>query len=211
MQAGFPPRPFPRRGLYLLTPDGADSEALAARVRPLLAHTAGVQYRNKRADAAQRLQEAQALRALCGEAGTCFIVNDDAELALAVQADGVHLGQGDGAVAAARALLGAARVIGVTCHDRLDLAERAVAEGADYIAFGALFPSSTKPDVPRADAALFAQAASLGVPKVAIGGITPDNVAAALAAGADLVAVIGSVFDAPDPVAAARAMAEAFP
>lgn len=205
------PLPFPARGLYLLTPDADDSAELLAKVAPLLPWTAALQYRNKRAtDATVRLLEARALRQLCAEAGTCFIVNDDARLALAVQADGVHLGQGDGSVAAARALLGDARSIGVTCHDRFALARQAVADGADYIAFGTMFASATKPSLPRATPSLFARAAALGVPKVAIGGISPDNVAQVVAAGADLAAVIAGVFDAPDPVAAARSCAAAF-
>lgn len=204
------PRPFPARGLYLLTPDAAEGGRLLERVRPVINHAACLQYRNKRANPVQRLREAHALRALCADAGVCFIVNDDVHLAKTVGADGVHLGQGDGDVRAARGLLGQARSIGVTCHDRLDLARKAHEEGADYIAFGALFVSTTKPDVPRAMPDLFAQARPLGLPMVAIGGISPDNVKQARAAGADLVAVIGGVFDAPDPAAAAHAIASAF-
>lgn len=210
----MPPAPlpiaFPAHGLYLVTPDSDDSSTLLERVAPLLPHAACLQYRNKRAlDPTQRLLEAHSLRVLCAEAGVCFIVNDDPLLARQVEADGVHLGQGDGEVAAARRLLGDARCIGVTCHDQWPLARQAVAEGADYVAFGAMFPSTTKPDAPRATPQLFMRAAALGVPKVAIGGITPDNAGQAMAAGADLAAVIAGVFDAPDPLAAARACAAA--
>lgn len=204
-------RSFPRRGLYLITPDADDSATLLARVTEVLPHAAALQYRNKRAaDDGQRLHEARALRALCERHGVCFIVNDDARLALAVDADGVHLGRDDGQLAHARALLGEPRCIGASCYDSLQQARDAVAAGADYIAFGALFASSTKPDAARATPALFAQAATLGVPKVAIGGISPDNARQAVAAGADVIAVIGAVFDAADPVSAARACAAAF-
>ncbi|MDO5506558.1 MAG: thiamine phosphate synthase [Pseudoxanthomonas suwonensis] len=204
------PLPFPERGLYLVTPDADDSAALLARVAPVLPWARCLQYRNKRADDTRRLLEARALRAMCADAGVCFIVNDDAHLARTVDADGVHLGQADGTVAAARALLGDERTIGVSCHDQWPLARDAVRAGADYVAFGAMFASSTKPDAPRATPPLFARAQALGVPKVAIGGISPDNVDQAVAADADLVAVIAGVFDAPDPVAAARACAAAF-
>ncbi len=201
---------FPRRGLYLITPDGGDSEALLARVEPLLPWAACLQYRNKRASPGQARIEAMRLGDACRRAGVCFIVNDAPQLAFDVEADGVHIGEDDGGIAAARALLGPSRAIGVSCYDDAGRARDAVAAGADYIAFGALFPSATKPHARRATPALFAAAASLGVPKVAIGGITPDNARGAIEAGADLIAVIGGVFDAPDPVAAARACAAAF-
>lgn len=202
--------PFPARGLYLITPDGDDSTVLLAQVTPLLPHADCLQYRNKRADATHRLREATALRAACAEEGVCFIVNDDAALALAVDADGVHLGEDDDGIEAARRLLGGQRSIGISCYDDIERARHAADAGANYIAFGALFPSSTKPHARRASPALFTEAATLGLPKVAIGGITPDNTPMAIAAGADLVAAIGGVFDAPDPVTAARACAAAF-
>ena len=201
---------FPARGLYLITPDHDDSDALLAQVTRLLPYAACLQYRNKRAGAAQRLREARDLRAACRSAGVFFIVNDDAALALAADADGVHLGDADGGIEAARALLGDGRAIGISCYDDIERARQATERGADYIAFGALFASSTKPNARRATPALFAEAKPLGLPMVAIGGITPDNTPFALAAGADLVAVIAGVFDAPNPLAAARAYAAAF-
>lgn len=204
------PIPFPARGLYLITPDDGDGDALLARVWAVLPYAACLQYRRKRADAAERQQEANALRALCRDSGTCFIVNDDPLLAREVDADGVHLGEDDGGILNARALLGADRSIGVSCYDDAALARSAAASGADYVAFGAIFPSSTKPHARRATPALFAATRDLGVPRVAIGGITPDNAPIAVAAGADLLAVIGGVFDAPDPMAAARTIAAAF-
>ncbi|MBE2212077.1 MAG: thiamine phosphate synthase [Xanthomonadaceae bacterium] len=201
---------FPERGLYLITPDDGDSEALIARVQPVLPFAACLQYRRKRTDGARRRDEAERLRALCHHMGVCFIVNDDPALAREVHADGVHLGEHDGGIISARALLGPDRCIGVSCYDDAALARTATAAGADYVAFGALFPSSTKPGARHATPALFAETRGLGVPRVAIGGITPDNARIAVAADADLVAVIGGVFDAPDPVAAARTIAAAF-
>ena len=201
---------FPRRGLYLITPGDGGQDALVARTQAVLPHAACLQYRRKGVGAAQRQQEAMLLRRLCSDADVCFIINDDPVLASAVNADGVHLGEDDGDIARARTLLGPGRSIGVSCYDDAMRARAAVAGGADYVAFGALFPSSTKPQARRATPALFAETRALGVPRVAIGGITPDNAPVAVAAGADIVAVIGGVFDAPDPVAAARAIASAF-
>ena len=204
------PTKFPRRGLYLITPDSDDSNTLIARVEAVLPFATCLQYRNKRATGERRETEATRVRAICGAAGAFFIINDDVELASRVGADGVHLGKDDGDIAAARALLGADVAIGASCYDDASFARTAVAAGADYVAFGAVFPSSTKPAARRASPALFAETATLGVPRVAIGGITPDNARQAVAAGADLLAVIGGVFDAPDPADAARRIASAF-
>ena len=197
-------------GLYLVTADEADDARLLARVEPLLAHAACLQYRNKRAPSAQRRRQADALRDACARHDVPFIVNDDPALAAAVGADGVHLGEHDGAIVAARALLGNDAIIGVSCYDDIALARAAAAQGADYLAFGAFFPSPTKPNARRASPELARAARHLGLPLVAIGGITPDNAPALLAAGIDLVAVISGVFDAPDPLAAARAYAACF-
>ena len=134
-----------------------------------------------------------------------FIVNDDVRLAREVGADGVHLGEHDGDIAAARVLLGDDAIIGVSCYDDLQRARDAATAGADYIAFGAFFPSSTKPNARRASPDLLRNSATFGLPRVAIGGIAPDNARSLVAAGADLVAVISGVFDAPDSIAAARA------
>lgn len=196
---------WPRRGLYLITPDSADTAALAARVEPLLAHAAWLQYRNKNADGGLRHGQAQALLALCRAHGVPLIVNDDAALAADIGADGAHLGEDDGDIAAARARLGDDAILGVSCYDSLERARRAAAAGADYVAFGAFFPSRTKIATRRATPALLRDSAALGLPRVAIGGITPDNAPALIAAGADLVAVVGGVFEADDPLAAARA------
>ncbi len=201
---------WPRRGLYLITPDGADTDALAARVAPLLAHAAWLQYRNKAADAALRREQARALLPLCRARGVPLIVNDDAALAADIGADGAHLGEDDGDIAAARALLGGDAILGVSCYDSLERAQRAAAAGADYVAFGAFFPSRTKAATRRAAPDLLRDSAALGLPRVAIGGITPDNAPALIAAGADLIAVVGGVFQAADPLAAARAYRNLF-
>jgi len=198
------------RGLYAITPDTADSDALLRRVRALLqGRPAALQYRNKLAGVAQRRFEAGALADLCRRHGVPLIVNDDVELALEVDAAGAHLGRDDGALTAARARLGP-RLLGASCYDSLERARSAVAQGVDYVAFGSVFASPTKPAAVRAPLSLFAAARALGVPRVAIGGITLDNAPALIAAGADCIAVISAVFDAPDAAAAARAFAQLF-
>ena len=198
------------RGIYLVTPDDPDSARLRSRVAAVLPHATWLQYRNKGADARLRREQAGMLQALCAGHGIPLIVNDDPSLAAAVGAAGVHLGEDDGAIATARALLGERAIIGVSCYDQLPRARVAAASGADYLAFGAYFPSATKPAARRATPALLREAATLGLPLVAIGGITPENAPMPIDAGADLVAVIGGVFDAPDPVAAARALQACF-
>ena len=200
----------PLRGLYLITPDEPDTGRLLDRVRAVLGQAALLQYRNKVADAALRQRQMTALLPLCRAAGVPLIANDDADLAVAVGADGVHLGENDGDPAAVRARLGANAIIGVSCYDDLARARAAAAAGASYIAFGAFFPSTTKPNARRATPGLLRDSAALGLPRVAIGGITPDNARDVIAAGADLVAVISGVFDAPDPVAAAAAYRRCF-
>jgi thiamine-phosphate pyrophosphorylase len=200
----------PLRGLYLITPDEPDTGRLLDRVRAVLGQAALLQYRNKVADAALRQRQMAALLPLCRAAGVPLIANDDADLAFAIGADGVHLGEDDGDPAAVRARLGPGTIIGVSCYDDLARARAAAAAGASYVAFGAFFPSATKPNARRATASLLRDSASLGLPRVAIGGITPDNARDVIAAGADLVAVISGVFDAPDPAAAAAAYRRCF-
>ena len=195
-----------RRGLYLITPDEPDAQRLRERVRPLLPFAACLQYRNKTADPALRRVQAAMLADDTRAAGVPFIVNDDARLAAEVKAGGVHLGEHDGPIADARAMLGAAAIIGVSCYDDLAIARAAAEAGADYLAFGAFFTSSTKPNARRATPALLREARRHGLPMVAIGGITPDNAPLLVDAGADLLAFVSGVFDAPDPVAAARAV-----
>lgn len=198
------------RGLYLLTPEEPDTGRLLARVRAVLGQATWLQYRAKRAGDALRRTQAAALLPLCRAAGVALIVNDDARLAAELGADGVHLGQDDGDIAAARALLGPLARIGASCYDDLQRARDALDAGADHVAFGAFFPSPTKPHARRASPALLREGASLRVPRVAIGGIAPGNAPGLVEAGADLVAVLSGVFDAPDPVAAARAYRACF-
>ncbi len=193
------------RGLYLITPDDIQTDRLLARVGAVLENAALLQYRNKQADAALKREQLTALMPLCREHGVPLIVNDDPELCLAIGADGVHLGEDDGDAAATRERLGPKALIGVSCYDDLARAHAAVAVGASYIAFGAFFPSPTKPKARRATLDLLRDSAAFGIPRVAIGGITPDNARSVIEAGADLLAVISSVFDAPKPEAAARA------
>ena len=188
-------------GLYVITdarrpPPVALETAVAAALRG----GAGiVQYRDKSPDPARRQAEAQAIGALCREAGATFIVNDDIDLARAVAADGVHLGRDDGDIAAARAALGDAGLIGVSCYDDLERARQALAAGADYLAFGSVYPSPTKPDAVQAPLEIFAAARGLtDRPLVAIGGINAANIAAVTAAGADAAAVVDAVFGAAD-------------
>jgi thiamine-phosphate pyrophosphorylase len=206
----LPPSVRHTRGLYLITPEEPDTARLLARVAAVLPHATWLQYRQKDADSTHRHAQATALQALCAQAGVPLIVNDDVALADAVGAAGVHLGEDDGDIAAARARLGAAAIVGASCYDEARLAERAVTAGASYVAFGAFFPTTSKVTTRRATPALLAGAATLGVPRVAIGGITPDNMGPLVATGADLVAVIGGVFEAPDPVAAAIAYRQGF-
>lgn len=199
-------------GLYAITPDLADTSELLRKVRLALHGGARVlQYRNKIADAALQLRQASALRDLTREFDTTFIVNDDAALAARVDADGVHLGGEDGSVAAARALLGETKLIGVSCYNRAPLALAAVQQGADYVAFGAFFPSSVKPEAVKAEISMLREARhEIHVPIVAIGGITQQNGAELVQAGADSLAVISALWDAPNIEQAAKGFSTLF-
>ncbi|TWR93218.1 thiamine phosphate synthase [Pseudomonas saxonica] len=185
------------RGLYAIT----DSQLLAGK---LLAYVEAaldggltlLQYRDKSSDDARRLREAEALRDLCARYNTRLIINDDAELAARLGV-GVHLGQTDGPLTPARALLGPKAIIGSTCHSLVDLAEQAAKEGASYVAFGRFFNSSTKPGAPTATLDVLDQARSqLKLPICVIGGITLENAAPLVAHGADLLAVVHGLFGA---------------
>lgn len=204
---------LPRRGLYALTPDHSGDEALLV-ARVLAAIEGGavlVQYRDKSASATVQESRARALVSACHGRDVPLIVNDAVQLAAAVGAGGVHIGRDDGDISAARAALGAAAIIGVSCYDSLALARAAVAAGADYVAFGSFYASTTKPRAVRCPLEILRQAAmELPVPIVAIGGITAENAAPLLAAGASLLAVIGALFDGIAPTAAARAFDTAF-
>lgn len=199
-------------GLYAITPNELNTAELLRKVRlALLGGARVVQYRNKIADAALRFEQAGALRKLAREFAVPLIINDDVALAVQVDADGVHLGGADGSVAGARALLGNGRLIGVSCYNRLASTHEAVQQGADYVAFGSFFASTVKPDAVAATPELLRQARrELDVPIVAIGGITAQNGALLIEAGADALAVISAVFSAPDIEGAAREFSNLF-
>ena len=202
------------RGLYAVTPDERDTARLAAMVGAAIDGGAtAVQYRNKEATHAVRREQARALARLCRQRGALFIVNDDATLASEVDADGVHIGEDDAAMAQARLQVKEGRIVGVSCYDDLSRAHALAGEGADYIAFGSFFPSRVKPDARRADLSLVRAAKSLGVPVVGIGGITSENAPVLVDAGIDAVAVISDVFahdDLEDITRAAARIASCF-
>lgn len=194
------------RGLYAVTPDEPDTELLTAKVeRSIRGGARLVQYRNKTAVAALRRRQIDSLLVLCRAARVPLIVNDDLDLALALDADGLHLGRDDADLAEARRRLAPGKLLGASCYDSLDLARSAAAAGCDYVALGAAFPTALKPSAPRASLALYAQAkAALRVPIVAIGGITPRNAGSLRQAGVDALAVISALFGAADIEARAR-------
>ena len=198
------------RGLYAITPEVADAASLREQVNAAITGGAqAVQYRNKTAPREHRVAQARVLAELCRSRGILFIVNDDAELASQVGADGVHLGEDDGDPGVARLILGPGPVIGVSCYNDLARARAMADAGADYLAFGSLFASSNKPQARRASLELLGAARSLGVRIVGIGGIDAGNAAEVIEAGADAVAVISAVFDADDIEDAAREIAQA--
>lgn len=194
------------RGLYAITPDGLPRETLLTQVAAALAGGCRlVQLRDKQSPMPERLARARALRELTRAHDARLLINDDLALCQLVDADGVHLGRDDGDPRIARAILGPQRILGISCYADLARARAASAAGADYVAFGAAFPSPTKPDAPPATVDLFFQAKTGLTAKVcAIGGITAANAAPLLAAGVDLLAVISDLFSAPDITARAR-------
>jgi thiamine-phosphate pyrophosphorylase len=168
-----------------------------------------LQYRDKTADASKALRQARLLADLCRQYDCLLIINDDPELARASLADGVHLGQGDGCLRHARELLGTHALLGRTCHGSLALAHQARQDGADYLAFGRCFPSTTKPLAPATGLGIFAEARTLGLPCVAIGGITPELAGQVANAGAHMIAAVEGIFGAPNPALAVRQYHEA--
>lgn len=199
-------------GLYAITPDWNDSARLLRVTESILKGGCRLlQYRNKTGSPHLRAEQSVALRGLTRRHGARLIVNDDVDLALACEADGVHLGGDDGDLALARARLGPDRLLGASCYQSLDLARAAARAGVDYIAFGSFFPSPTKPQAVRADPALIAMAkATLRLPVVAIGGIDLDNAGSLVRAGADMLAAISAVYNADDPERASRAFQHFF-
>lgn len=198
------------RGLYAIYDRTSLADDALDRVEAVLAGGARwLQYRDKRSSAPDHAL-LRYLRVRTRSYATRLIVNDDASLAGAIGADGVHLGQSDASVASARAALGPDAIIGVSCGASIEHARRGLAEGATYISFGRFFASRTKPDAPPAALSILAQARALGAPIVAIGGIDRDNAADVIAAGADLIAVSAALFRADDSGAAARALSALF-
>ena len=208
-------QPLPPRGVYGITPASLchDLPALSKAVAQALdGGLAVLQYRDKCSDSAHKLKHASALKRLCANYAVPLIINDDVALAKAVAADGVHLGLNDAELATARTLLGPNAIIGATCADSLARAAEAAAAGASYLAFGAFYPSRTKPQAPQPPASLLTSARrQFELPICAIGGINGSNAKALVDAGAHFVAAIESIFSAPDITAAVFSLRRAFP
>jgi len=192
---------LPDPGVYLITPDWTDTDRLVRVLEPLLDDgVALLQYRNKKADVDAARRQLEVLLPLCRRAGTPLIINDSVSLAVASGADGVHVGRDDGGVAAARAHMPHG-IVGASCYNDPMLAQQAEAAGADYVAFGAMFPSTTKPAAVAASPMLLAEAKARGrAAVVAIGGITAERAPALIDAGACYLAVISDIFEADTPL-----------
>ena len=206
--------PYPNlRGLYAIT----DSSLLShnklkdAVEQAILGGAQVIQYRDKLSAPQTRKQQALELVTLCNTHQIPCIINDDIELAKAVHAHGIHIGKDDNTINEARNLLGHDALIGVSCYNSLELAQAAEAEGADYVAFGSFYPSPTKPQAASANISLLQDAKDqIKIPVVAIGGITPENAATIIDAGADMLAVINAVFGQPDVCKESRQFADLF-
>jgi thiamine-phosphate pyrophosphorylase len=201
------------KGLYVVTPDWDDTDRLlAASDAALRGGAAVLQYRHKTADEALRREQAAQLLALCRRHGRPFIINDHPQLCVELDADGVHVGGTDAAVAAVRQQVGPERIVGASCYGSVELAQAAQAAGASYVAFGGFYPSRIKKyDVTTpADIVSRARAAGVRLPSAVIGGMTRENAQPLAAAGADMVAVISSVYFADDPESAARGFVSLF-
>ena len=195
--APVPIRRAALRGLYAITPSiatPAEGENLLAHIKAYLEAGGRIlQWRNKHLDAATQHKLAAICQAACTQHDALFIVNDNLALAQALDADGLHIGREDGELTPIRQAWDG--LLGVSCYNQLDLGQAAIAAGADYIAFGSIFASPTKPQAVNAALDLFYASQGWSVPRVAIGGMTPDNVGQVIAAGADAYAVITALFD----------------
>jgi thiamine-phosphate pyrophosphorylase len=200
------------KGLYIVTPDWDDTQQLLEITEMALKGGAAlVQYRHKTADAALRFEQAECLLALCHSYQRPLIINDYVELCLQLDADGVHVGGTDAAVADVRQAIGPGKILGASCYGDVQLARAAYQAGASYIAFGGFYPSRVKKYPVTTSQDIIAQAkADIGLPVIVIGGMTVDNAAPLVAAGADMVAAISSVYQAADPQSAARKFAALF-
>ena len=185
------------KGLYAITPDSADLNTLIQKTQ--LAIEGGafmVQYRSKIRNRDVKMQQCAAILRLCREYDVPCIVNDDVEICRVLKADGVHLGEKDDNIAEVRHILGEDAIIGSSCYDQLNRAKQAQKEGASYVAFGAMFPTPTKPNAPRATLELLREAKSeIQIPIVAIGGITMNNAHDVIKTGIDAIAVITNLYE----------------
>ena len=200
------------QGLYAITPDEGNTDLLLQKVEAaLLGGVSVLQYRNKAANHKLKTQQARAILPLCRQYHVPFIINDSVKLCLALDADGVHLGADDGNLLEVRERLGVSKLLGASCYNQFNLALQAQLAGADYVAFGACFASNTKPNAPEADLSLFNRAKlELGIPVIGIGGVTLQNAAQLIAAGADAIAVINAIFNADDIKSASRQFSSLF-
>jgi thiamine-phosphate pyrophosphorylase len=190
------------RGLYVITDhEIPDFKTLYSITEEILRRGVfAIQYRDKSVNSDERYKHACELQKLCASYGTPFIINDDIDLAEQIGSDGVHLGKDDIDCKAARARLGKTPLIGVSCYNSLQRAAQAVEDGADYIAFGAMFPTQSKANTTQAAPGLITTTKQeYNIAVAAIGGITPENCRPLIEAGADILAVIGSVYRAQDP------------
>lgn len=200
------------KGLYAITSDMADTDLLLQKVEAALQGGINMlQYRNKAANHKLQTQQARAILPLCRQYNVLLIINDSVKLCLTLDADGVHLGADDGNLAEVRSRIGKDKVLGASCYNRFDLALSAQQQGASYVAFGACFASSTKPNAPVASLDLFTRAKTeLKIPTVAIGGITLQNAPQVISAGANAIAVINAIFGADDVKLASQQFSKVF-
>ena len=185
-------------GIYAITPNKMlDLDTIE---QAIVTHKISIlQYRHKTTNASIKFNEAKQLQQLCLRHNTLFIINDDINLAQKINADGVHLGKDDASILAARQQLGDDAIIGVSCYNDIELAKTVQSQGADYVAFGALFPSSTKPNAPYCSLEVISQAKkALTIPIVGIGGVDFNNQHQAFDAGCDAVAMINALFQSVD-------------
>ncbi len=203
---------MPEKGLYAITDyDRLSHAVILGKSREILrAGTALLQFRNKKDKAVKLIQQARDLRILCRDFNVPFIVNDNLELALTIDADGIHIGEEDINYDEARRQLGNHKIIGISCYNDFKRATLAASSGADYIAFGAFFPTYSKKKTVRAKMTLLKEARGLNLPLVAIGGITPENGRSLLDAGADFLAVISGLYQAENSYNAARSYIKLF-
>lgn len=200
------------KGLYLVTPDWDDTDALIKATETALSVGVGLlQYRHKTANGELRLEQASALLKLCRQHNVPFIVNDHIDLCIALDADGIHVGGTDASVAVVRTLIGKDKILGASCYGDFALAEQAQIAGASYVAFGGFYPSRVKKYEVSTPASIVSKAKSqLTLPVCVIGGMTPDNAKPLVKEGADMVAAISSVYSADDIAVAVKEFAALF-